>query len=570
VTPLPVATPRETWRVVWDLTARRKRALVAALSTLVLGTAVGLLAAPLLGRVVDVVTGTLPREALVHAVVGLALVAVVSGAATAVAAAQVARLGEAVLADLRERFVGAALGLPQLRVEAAGAGDLTSRASRDVGVVAEGVRVALPTVARSAVTIVLSLAGMALLDWRFLVAGLLAAPVQWHTVRWYARNARVVYAAQREAVAELQQQLLETVEGARTVRAFGLRQRHLGRVDRRSASAIDLGMRGATLLTRFFSRLNLAEFVGLAAVLGTGFWLVGSGEVTIGAATAAALYFHGIFNPVNAALGLADDVQLAAAALSRLVGLPDAPTPPGAERTGDASVTVAGVHFGYNGEAVLHGVDLAARPGEHIAVVGANGAGKTTLARLVAGVAPPDAGTVSAGAVYLVSQEVHVFAGTVAEDLRLVRPDAAVEDLRAALAAVGALAWVDALPDGLDTVVGEGGHRLTAAEGQHLALARVVLADPPVVVLDEATAEAGSAGARVLERAAAAALAGRTALVVAHRLTQAAVADRVVVLDGGKVVETGSHADLLAARGRYADLWAAWSAARPRDDTARG
>ncbi|MFC5289648.1 ABC transporter ATP-binding protein [Actinokineospora guangxiensis] len=569
MTPLPVATPRETWRVVWDLTARRKRALIAALGTLVLGTAVGLLAAPLLGRVVDVVTGTLPREALVHAVVGLALVAVVSGVATAVAAAQVARLGEAVLADLRERFVGAALGLPQLRVEAAGAGDLTSRASRDVGVVAEGVRVALPTVARSAVTIVLSLAGMALLDWRFLVAGLLAAPVQWHTVRWYARNARVVYAAQREAVAELQQQLLETVEGARTVRAFGLRQRHLGRVDRRSASAIDLGMRGANLLTRFFSRLNLAEFVGLAAVLGTGFWLVGSGEVTIGAATAAALYFHGIFNPVNAALGLADDVQLAAAALSRLVGLPDAPTPPLAERAGDASVTVAGVHFGYDGTAVLHGVDLAARPGEHVAVVGANGAGKTTLARLIAGVAPPDAGTVSAGAVYLVSQEVHVFAGTVAEDLRLVQPDATAEELRAALAAVGALTWVDALPEGLDTVVGEGGHRLSAAEGQHLALARVVLADPPVVVLDEATAEAGSAGARVLERAAAAALAGRTALVVAHRLTQAAAADRIVVLDAGKVAETGSHADLLAARGRYADLWAAWSASRPRGDTAR-
>jgi ATP-binding cassette subfamily C protein len=157
---------------------------------------------------------------------------------------------------------------------------------------------------------------------------------------------------------------------------------------------------------------------------------------------------------------------------------------------------------------------------------------------------------------------VHVFAGPLAEDLRMARPQATEPELRAALAQVGALDWADALPDGLHTVVGSGGHALTAVQAGQLALARLVLADPPVAILDEATAEAGSAGARVLEAAARQALAGRTALVVAHRLTQAADADGVLLLDGGKVVESGTHAELLAARGQYSALWAAWSDGR--------
>jgi ATP-binding cassette subfamily C protein len=156
-----------------------------------------------------------------------------------------------------------------------------------------------------------------------------------------------------------------------------------------------------------------------------------------------------------------------------------------------------------------------------------------------------------------------VFAGTLAGDLRLARPEATGDELEAALERVGALTWARALPDGLETPVGDGGHRLTATQAQQLALARLVLCGTPVAILDEATAEAGSSGARELEAAADRALEGRAALVVAHRLTQAAAADRIVVLDAGRVVEAGAHDELVGAGGRYAALWAAWSAARP-------
>jgi ATP-binding cassette subfamily C protein len=342
---------------------------------------------------------------------------------------------------------------------------------------------------------------------------------------------------------------------------------------------VELTMRGVGLVLRFYGRLHVAEYVGLASVLVTGFLLVRSGAASVGTATAAALYFLGLFGPVNTALVLLDDAQSATAGLARLVGVVDEPVPAPAAAAAaspeEASVTLAGVSHAYvPGRPVLHGVDLAIRPGERVALVGTTGAGKTTLAKLVAGLHRPAAGRVevggaapreSGGAVGLVTQEVHVFAGPLADDLRLARPGATDAELRDALAAVGALGWAEALPEGLATVVGSGGRALTPDRAQQLALARLLLADPPVAVLDEATAEAGSSGARLLDEAAERALRGRTALVVAHRLSQAAAADRVVVLADGRVVEDGTHEQLLAARGAYAALWDAWASSRTPD-----
>ncbi|WP_431906608.1 ABC transporter ATP-binding protein [Micromonospora carbonacea] len=567
---LPIAGGRRTRAQLRALVRPHRARLAGALALLVAGTAAGLVTPPLLGRIVDLATDGGGTADLVLTGVGLVAAALVEAALAGLGVALLAQVGEGVLARLRERFVDSALRLPLAQVERAGTGDLTSRVTNDVAVIAEAARSALPEFARALLTIVLTLAGMAVLDWRFLVAALVAVPVQAYTVRWYARRAVPLYARQRVAVAAQQHHLLATIDGARTIRAFRIADEHSDRVDGKSRQAVDLLLRGVALQTRFYARLHVAEFAGLAAVLATGFFLVNGNAVSIGTATAAALYFHGLFGPINVALALVDDAQAAFSGLNRLVGVADLDPPePQHATAGDApdAVVVRGVDFAYLPDRpVLTGVDLTIVRGERVALVGGSGAGKTTLAKIIAGVHQPDGGTVAvpAGDVALITQEVHVFAGTLCDDVRLARPDATDEEVRAALAAVDALGWVEQLPDGLDTEVGSGGHPLTAAQAQQLAFARLILADPPVAILDEATAEAGSAGARLLERVATAALAGRTALIVAHRLTQAVTADRVVVMEAGRIVEVGPHRDLIERGGPYATLWQAWSDQRAR------
>jgi ATP-binding cassette subfamily C protein len=583
---LPIATGAQALTALGTLLRGHRVLVVSAVTVLLIGTGIGLLTAPLLGHIVDLVVDQRGPDALTVPMLLLVAVAVGRGAVTAAGSSLIARLGETVLAGMRERFIERALRLPLERVEQAGSGDLTSRVTTDVSVIAKTVRYALPEFSRSVLTIALTLVGLAVLDWRFLLVVLLAVPVHILTVRWYLARALPVYAAQRVATGALQHQLLDSVGGARTVRAFRLTGTHADLLERRSRQSVDLALRGVRLVTGFFSRLNLAEFIGLASVLVTGFVLVDNGSVSIGTATAAALYFHSLFNPINAALVLLDDAQSAGASLARLVGvssLPGEQEPDLSAVPADGSLAVASLSHEYvPGHPVLRKVDLEVRSGERVALVGASGAGKTTLAKLIAAIHRPSGGVIAIGgidtedlgpvgtrrSVTLISQEVHVFAGPLTEDLRLARPEATDEELRAALTRVGALSWVETLPEGMATVVGEGGHRLTVTQAQHLALARLVLADPPVAILDEATAEAGSAGARTLDTAAARALEGRTGVVVAHRLPQAATADRIIVLDQGRVVETGSHDDLVAVGGRYAALWAAWSDSRRHPEQA--
>lgn len=457
-TRLPVADGARMRAVLGELLRPQRGTALLGLVTLVGAAAVSLLTAPLLGRIVDLVADGRGADAVTAPVLGLVGVAVGQGVLAMLGVALVARAGETVLAGLRERFVDRALHLDLEQLERAGSGDLTSRVTDDVSVVAEAVREALPEFARSALLIGLTLVALLALDWRLLLGALLAVPIQAWTARWFLTRSGPIYAAQRIAYGDQQQQLLDTAAGVSTVRAFRLHDQHRDRVAERADAVVGLAMRVIRLQTRFFGRLNAAEYLGVTGVLVAGFWLVTSGEATIGTASAAALYFINLFGPVNVVLFQLDVAQSAIAGLRRIVGVADlTPEPDPAEpaRPDGSRVRARGLTHAYvDGHPSLRGVDLDVEPGTRVALVGASGAGKSTLAKLVVGLHRPSSGRIEIGGagldeqgptvrrdtVALVTQEVHVFAGMLAEDLRLAAPDADDAQLRAALDTVGALA----------------------------------------------------------------------------------------------------------------------------------
>lgn len=578
---LPVATARESAAHLLRLMLRRPVLLGSAVVAFLAASATGLLAPYVLGRLVDRLLDGGPGtgDALTDAFWLIAGAAVLGGLLSTVSVELLARAVEPALATLRQQVLARALTLDAARVEASGSGDLLARVGDDARVVARAVSQFVPLVLASLTTILLTSVGLFTLDWRLGLAGLVTVPFYVHALRWYLPRSAPYYARERVATGERAQALVSALRGLPTLRSFRIEEPAAAEVDARSADTLRISLDVFHLYGRFGGRTNRTECIGLVVILGVGFLSVDSGAVSVGQVTTAALFFHRLFNPIGVLLFLFDDLQVTAASLTRLVGVAALPAPsyddPAEPAAGRLVLSGIGHHY-QPGRPVLDGVDLVVEPGQRVALVGASGAGKTTLAAIAAGVLAPTDGSVRLGPVDLgtldpallrrqvglVSQEVHVFAGTVRENLLLAAVDdsAALLDevLTEALAAVSASGWVAALPDGLDTLLGEDGHALTPAQAQQLALARVLLVDPAVVVLDEATAEAGSLGARELDTAADAVTRGRAALVVAHRLSQAHRSDLILVLDHGRVVEAGSHDDLVAAGGRYADLWAAW------------
>lgn len=576
---LPVASGRATWRWLRRELRARLGVLVGTVLVGILAAGAAILPVYVLGALVDRIIDGSPSSVIAAIAAVLIAAALVGGAATGASNYLIARLGSVMLADLREAGMDRALDLPTTTVERVGRGDLLSRVSTDVATIAKGVNEVIPTMFSALMLTVLTLASMLGVDWRLAIAGAFSIPFYLWALRWYLPRSAPRYAEERRVIAERSQVLMESMLGAPTVHAYHAHTTHQHDIEDASARVRDISIGVFTFFTRFVGRVNGSEFIGLSVILVTGYWLVADGAVTVGQTTAAALLFHRLFNPISMLLFTADEAQSAGASLARLVGLVSLPAPPVAGGVGvqprDTSLELNNLEFSYDEEhPVLRDVSLRLEPGQRVALVGSTGAGKSTVAGIAAGVLHPQRGGVRIGGVPLaemtaeqrrrnvaiVSQDVHVFAGPLADDLRLATPDASDDEIVNALHSVGAGEWVAALPDGVHTIVGEGGHQLTAAQAQQVALARLLLLDPAVAILDEATAEAGSLGARDLERAAAAVTADRTTLVVAHRLTQAAAADRIVVMAHGEITEEGTHDELVAAQGSYARLWQAWTA----------
>ncbi|MEV6587175.1 ABC transporter ATP-binding protein [Streptomyces acidicola] len=572
---LPVGAPATVRAYVTELFRRHRRAFVLLVTVNTVAVVASMAGPWLLGGLVERVSDGV-RELHLELTAGLFLAALV---VQAVFVQQVrlrgAMLGERMLADLREDFLVRSVGLPPGVLERAGTGDLLSRITTDIDRLANAMREAVPQLAIGVVWAGLLLGGLAVTAPPLAPVVLVALPLLVVGCRWYFKRAPSAYRSEAAGYAAVAAVLAETVDAGRTVEAHRLGERRIALSERRIEEWTAWERYTLWLRSVLFPVINITHVTVLGSVLMIGGVFVLQGWIGIGQLTTGALIAQMLVDPVGLILRWYDELQVAQVSLARLVGVRD--IEPDA---GDASVTPDGrhvhadkVHFGYRADVdVLRKVSLEVAPGTRLALVGPSGAGKSTLGRLLAGIYAPRNGRITLGGaelsrmpaedirshVALVNQEHHVFVGSLRDNLLLARTGAQDAELWAALGAVDADGWARALDEGLDTEVGSGALALTPAQAQQIALARLVLADPHTLVLDEATSLLDPRAARHLERSLARVLDGRTVVAIAHRLHTAHDADVIAVVENGRITELGSHDQLVAEDGAYAALWRSW------------
>ncbi|WP_327685399.1 ABC transporter ATP-binding protein [Streptomyces sp. NBC_00467] len=572
---LPVGTPATVRAYVRELLRRHRGAFVLLVSVNAVAVIASMVGPYLLGGLVENLADGARDLHLERTAALFAIALVVQTVFTRLMRLRGAMLGEEMLADLREDFLVRSVGLPPGVLERAGTGDLLSRITTDIDRLANAMREAVPQLAIGVVWAGLLIGALTVTAPPLALAVLVALPVLVIGCRWYFRRAPSAYRSEAAGYAAVAAVLAETVDAGRTVEAHRLGDRRVSRSEQRIKEWTAWERYTLYLRSVLFPVINVTHVTILGAVLLIGGVFVLQGWISVGQLTTGALLAQMMVDPVNLILRWYDELQVAQVSIARLVGVRDIEPDAGDARVrpDGRDVRADEVHFGYReGVDVLHEVSLSVAPGTRLALVGPSGAGKSTLGRLLAGIYAPRAGRVSLGDaelsrmpaerirehVALVNQEHHVFVGSLRDNLLLARTGAADAELWAALGAVDADGWAQALDEGLDTEVGSGGLALTPAQAQQIALARLVLADPHTLVLDEATSLLDPRAARHLERSLARVLDGRTVVAIAHRLHTAHDADVIAVVEDGRITELGSHDELVSADGAYAALWRSW------------
>ena len=572
---LPIASSARVRGVVGALLRQHPGRTAAVAALFLAASALGIVMPTCLGRIVDAVSADAGFVTIAAWVAGAGLGAVGAAVVMLWAVRVLTGLVQDMLATLREDVFASAMRLPVSEVDDGESADLLSRVTGDVDAVAEAGGNVAPTLLSAAFAIGVSVVALTALDPWLALAGLVSAPFYVLGTRAFLRRSRVVFREVRVREAARSQAVLDAVEGIETLTAFNEQEHALDRVRERAEASIRMQIEGVRVTNRLFRWINGGELVGLAAILGTGFLLQSAGAITVGAVTTAALLFHRLFGPVGQLIFGLDDIQRATIGLARLVGVIDlAPPAVTSHRQADtapqswAGIEVRGVTFHYptTGRGISD-VSLRVDPGTTAALVGTSGSGKSTLARVIAGHHPPSSGSVHLAsdreAPYYLSQELHHFRGTIADNLRLVAPEADDDDMVAALRAVGAQWAIEALTSENEGAASEAVVPLDEGRIQQLAVARAFLADPDVVILDEATADVGLHHREAVEDAIAALREGRTALLIAHRLQQAVSAEQIIVFADGRTTQRGTHEELLAADGLYRDSWLAQTRTTP-------
>jgi ATP-binding cassette, subfamily B, bacterial len=496
------------------------------------------------------------------------------------------KLGETVVLELRQRLFLHFQRLPVSFHEHYTSGRVISRQVSDIDSISDLFDDGLDALVSAALSLVLVGIGMLLLDWPLALVVLAGfVPLAWLTI-WFRRESAAAYRRTRETIAQVIVHFVETFGGIRAVQAFRREQRNEEIFDRLNGSYAAVSLRSSRVLAVYAPGITLVGNVATGVVLCYGGLRVMDGDIKVGVLATFLLYLGRFFDPLQDLSQFYNSFQSSAAALEKISGVleePPAvpepahpvPLPPRhgtAAQMGGREVRFEEVRFGYRDTPVLPGLDLTIPAGQTVALVGATGAGKTTVARLLARFYDPGQGSVRLDGVdlrdlpdrvlrrevVLVTQENFVFSGSVADNIRLGRPDATQAEVEAAARAIGADGFISALPGGYQADVGKRGGRLSAGQRQLVAFARAFLAAPAVLVLDEATSLLDIPSEQLVQAALRTILAGRTAMIIAHRLSTVEIADRVLVLSAGRVVEDGAPAGLLTSDGEYSALHADW------------